>query len=244
MPFLLTTLAGISTLIGALVIFIKRKNDNIIISSLAFAGSVMVMVSISDLIPESYNLIIKNHSLFETIILILLFINVGIIISMLIDKYLPSNENKLYRVGIVSMIAIILHNIPEGIATFVTSSSNIGLGITLTLAIAAHNIPEGITIALPIYYSTNSKLKAILYTFISGLSELFGAIIAFLFLKPIVNDTNLGVLFAIIAGIMIHIASYELFPTSFKYKKNILSIISIIIGFLFILMTHNLFSTI
>ena len=243
MPFLLTTLAGISTLIGTLVIFIKRKNNNIIISSLAFAGSVMIMVSITDLIPEAYHLIIKEHTLFESIILILLFMNVGIIISMLIDKYLP-NSNELYRVGIVSMIAIILHNIPEGIATFVTSSSNIGLGITLTLAIAAHNIPEGITIALPIFYSTGSKFKAIIYTLTSGLSELFGATIAFLFLKPVINDTNLGVLFAIIEGIMIHISIYELFPTSFKYKKYGLSIISIIIGILFILITHNLFSNI
>ena len=243
MPFLLTTLAGISTLIGALIIFFKKKNNNIIISSLGFAGSVMIMVSLTDLIPEAYHLIIKDHNLFESIILILLFMNVGIIISMLIDKYLP-NTNELYRVGIVSMIAIILHNIPEGIATFVTSSSNIGLGITLALAIAAHNIPEGITIALPIYYSTNNKLKAILYTFISGLSELFGAIIAFLFLKPIINNTNLGVLFAIIAGIMIHISIYELLPTSFKYKKYGLSIIWIILGMLFILISHNLFSNI
>lgn len=243
MPFLLTTIAGISTLIGALIIFIKRKSSKIIVTSLGFAGSVMIMVSITDLIPEAYNLISKNNNLFESIFLILIFINVGIIISMLIDKYLP-NTNELYRVGIVSMIAIVLHNIPEGIATFVTSSTDISLGITLTIAIAAHNIPEGITIALPIYYSTKSRFKALFYTFVSGLSELLGAIIAFLFLKPIINDTNLGVLFAVIAGIMMHISIYELLPTSFKYKKYLLSILSIIVGIIFILINHFLFTNI
>ena len=83
---------------------------------------------------------------------------------MLIDYYLPSDivveDTKLYKVGIVSMLAIILHNIPEGIATYVTGVSNKTLAISLTIAIALHNIPEGISIAVPIYYSTKSKLKA------------------------------------------------------------------------------------
>ena len=81
------------------------------------------------------------------------------------------------------MIAMIIHNIPEGIATFITTNNDITLGISLAIAIALHNIPEGISIALPIYYSTNKKKKAIFYTLISGISEPFGAILAFLFLK-------------------------------------------------------------
>ena len=65
------------------------------------------------------------------------------------------------------MLAIILHNIPEGIATFITTTNNVKLGVALTIAIALHNIPEGISISIPIYYSTNSKLKSFIYTFIS-----------------------------------------------------------------------------
>ena len=77
---------------------------------------------------------------------------------MLIDYYLPdkpsiSSDKKLYKVGFISMIAIILHNIPEGIATFVATNSDITLGISLAIAIAMHNIPEGISISVPIYYS-------------------------------------------------------------------------------------------
>jgi len=241
MSFLLTFLASISTLFGSFLIFIKKKTDNIIICSLAFAAGVMITVSITDLIPESYNLLTSIYNNFYSILLILIFINIGIIISMIIDKYLPNN-NDLYRVGIVSMIAIILHNVPEGVITFITSSKDITLGITLALAIAAHNIPEGITISLPIYYATGNRKKALFYTFISGISEFFGAIIAFLFLKPIVNNTNLGLLFSIIAGIMIHISFYELLPLSFKYKKNKLSILFLLLGSLFIIITHFIFN--
>ena len=79
------------------------------------------------------------------------------------------------------MLSIIIHNIPEGIATFMTSASNISLGITLSIAIALHNIPEGISIAVPIYYAAGSKLKAFYYVLLSSLSEPFGAIIAYLF---------------------------------------------------------------
>lgn len=239
MPFILTLIASLSTLLGSIPIYFK-KSKNLIINSLAFAAGVMITVSITDLIPESYNLLINNHNLFETILLILIFINIGVIISMLIDKFLPSN-NELYRVGIVNMLAIILHNIPEGIATYITSSNNITLGITLTIAITAHNIPEGIGIAIPIYYATNSKIKALLYTFLSGISEFFGAIISFIFLKDIINLNNLGFLFSIIAGIMIHISIYELIPTSLKYKKYFRTFISFIIGVLFILINFLIF---
>ena len=138
--FLITTLAGLSTLIGSLIIFINNTNkDKIIISSLAFASSVMLLISITDLIPESYNMF-KNHiKLYPLIVIILISINIGIIISLFIKKYIPENNNKLYRVGVISMLAIIMHNIPEGMATFMATNTNTKLGINLSIAIALHN---------------------------------------------------------------------------------------------------------
>ena len=81
----------------------------------------------------------------------------GILFSSIIAQKIEKrakNGIKLYKIGIISMIIIILHNIPEGIITFITSSSNINLGLKLSIAIALHNIPEGISISIPIYYST------------------------------------------------------------------------------------------
>lgn len=244
--FILSFLAGISTIIGSLIIFIdKNKSNKIITSSLSFAAGVMITVSLTDLLPNSFSMILDTNNYFPKILLTLIFMVMGIIISMLIDKYLPdsNNENKdkyLYKIGIISMIAIILHNIPEGIATFITSSNNIKLGITLSVAIALHNIPEGISISVPIYHSTNNRKKALFYSAISGLSEVGGSIIAYLFLKPIITDNIMGSLYALIAGIMIHISVYELIPGAYRQSTLKYVLKYFIFGFIIMMIAHLL----
>jgi len=242
--FILTSIAGLSTLLGTIIIFInKNKSNKIITSSLSFAAGVMITVSTIDLIPEGINYLHKTFKLFPTILIILIFITIGIILSMTIDKKINiKREGELYKVGIISMLAIILHNIPEGIATFLSTESNLKLGLSLTIAIALHNIPEGISISVPIYYATGSKLKAFIYTLISGLSEPLGAILAYLFLSNIINDNIMGLLMSLIAGIMIQISLYELLPTSLKYKNKKTTIIFFIIGILFMSINHIIFN--
>ena len=171
----------------------------------------------------------------------------GIIVSALIDKYLPTdindyNNKKLYRVGVISMIAIMLHNIPEGIATFMTTSNNFNLGLSLCIAIACHNIPEGISIFTPIYFATNKKGKALLYCLISGISEPLGAVLAFLFLSSFINNFIMGILLSLIAGIMLHISFYELLPTAKKYNNKLIYYLFIIIGIIFMLINHLIFN--
>lgn len=244
--FILSFLAGISTIIGALIIFFDKKKDNRVVRvSLSFAAGVMICVSLTDLLPNCFNLILETNNIFPKLILTLIFMVIGIIISMLIDKYLPTNyENNtnddLYKIGIISMVAIVLHNIPEGIATFITSSNNLKLGLTLTIAIALHNIPEGISIAVPIYHSTNNKLKAIFYAFISGMSEVLGSLLAYFILAPFINDNIMASLYAIIAGIMIHISIYELIPGAYKEStlKGILKYF--LLGFIIMIISHLL----
>lgn len=162
---------------------------------------------------------------------------------MTIDKYLPDNtyqNSNLYRVGMISMIAIMLHNIPEGIATFLTSNHDLKLGITLAIALALHNIPEGISVAVPIYYSTGSRMKAFFYTLVSGMSEFLGAIIASIFLVGFSNDFFMGCLYAVIAGIMMHISIYELLPSSFSYRKPLQTILFFIVGIAFMFISSLL----
>lgn len=243
--FLLTFLAGSATMLGTLFIFMKFKNhDRIINIALSFAAGVMITVSLTDLIPEGMILLSTKLLMFPAINICAIFFVLGIIFSMLIDKFLPTEletNGNLYRIGIFSMLAIILHNIPEGIATFMATHDNLTLGISLATAIALHNIPEGVSISIPIYYATNSKKKSLLYTFISAISEPFGALLAFLFLSPFINDFILGILFSMIAGIMVHIAVYELIPGAFKYKQYKLTIISFTIGAFLMIINHICF---
>jgi len=239
--FILTTLAGLSTLLGTIPILIKTKKDKIIIKALSFAAGVMITVSIIDLIPEGINYLNKTFKLIPTLLITSIFIVLGIIVSMTIDKYINKDrEGELYKVGIISMIAIILHNIPEGIATYLSSEFNLKLGISLTIAIALHNIPEGISIAIPIYYGTKSRGKALIYTLFSALSEPLGALLAYLFLSKIITNNIMGLLMALIAGIMIQISFYELIPTALKYKNKKETLKYIIIGTLFMITSHLL----
>lgn len=241
MSFLLTILAGLSTTLGTIPIFIKLKNESkVIAGSLAFAGGVMLCVSVTDLVPESIFMLKTNFNGISIVILSFTFIMIGMVLSSLIDNKLPSisKDTPLYRVGIISMLAIILHNIPEGIATFISTTKDISLGLSLSLAIAMHNIPEGISISVPIYYATGSKKKALLYTILSGLSEPLGAVITYLFLLPFINDIILGLLFSLIAGIMIYISFVELLPTSNSYNEFFISKLFFIIGVMFMLLKY------
>ncbi len=240
-PFILTLLAGLSTVLGAFFILFNKDN-RILVSSLAFASSVMLSVSFLDLIPESVHLLILNTTKQAIFFKITVCILMGLILAHLVNKcsdYLKGS--KLYKVGIISMLAIILHNIPEGIATFMAGSQNVKLGLTLAIAIGLHNIPEGITIAVPIYYATGNKKKAFLYTLLSGLSEFLGALITAFFLKPYINDNILGLLFSIIAGIMIYIAIIELLPTALKYHQKRRIFLFFIIGIIIMIINSTFF---
>ena len=222
MALTLSLIAGLSTIIGSIFIFFK-KDKSILLNSFAFAAGVMITVSLIDLIPESFSYLSTYYYPFPALLFVLICFVIGVLISSFIDYYIPEN-NPIYKIGIISLIAIIMHNIPEGMATFIASNTDIKLGITLTIAIALHNIPEGITIALPIFYSTKSRKRALLYTTIAGLSEFFGALITCIFLKDYITYKFMGYLLAIIAGIMIQISFYELLPEVWKarHKRGIL----------------------
>ena len=145
----------------------------------------MITISIFSLIPKSLNLLSETYKIIPTLLITALFIILGVYLSTIIDNKVEKkvNTNSLHRLGIISALVLIIHNIPEGITTYASTTADTILGLQLTLAIALHNIPEGISIAIPIYYSTNNKLKAFLYTLIAGLSELLGALLAFIFFK-------------------------------------------------------------
>ena len=245
--FILTTLAGFATLIGVIPIFVKIKNtDKLICMACSFASGVMICVSICDLIPESLKYLRINYAGIRVILLSFIFIFIGIISSLIMDKSIDkiSHGNNLYKVGLLSMIAIIIHNIPEGIITFIVSNKNILPGISICIAIAMHNIPEGISIAIPIYYSTNSKYKAIGYTLLSAISELFGAIITYLILRYYINDLILGCILSFTAGIMLAISLEKLYPQANMYNKK-LAKISFFVGFIVMiisLLLNNLIS--
>ena len=216
LSFIISSLAGLSTLVGFIFVFFNIKDSSKFIAKcLIFSSSVMFTISLFDLIPSSYAYLIKIYNNILALLIGLIYVLFGAIMAYSINKFIKE-DNNLYKIGITSMIAIIIHNIPEGIITFMATTNNTKFGIVLAITIALHNIPEGIAISIPIYYSTGNKKMALLYTFISALSEPIGALIAFLFIDRINNNYFFSIMLLITAGIMIYLSIFELFKEGIK----------------------------
>jgi len=132
-------------------------------------------------------------------------------------------DRQLHLMGFKAAVAIALHNFPEGIAAFVAMLADPSVGATVAFAIAVHNMPEGVCVALPIYYATNSRIKAFLWALLAGISELIGALIAWIVLssaEQTVNKTVFGALFGLVGGMMIMIVISEFLPTGHRYDPE------------------------
>jgi ZIP family zinc transporter len=133
-------------------------------------------------------------------------------------------EQRLLRLGLMTALAIGIHNLPEGMATFVASMSDPARGVSVAIAIAIHNIPEGIAVAVPIYYATGSKRKALAHSFLSGSSEPVGAIVGYA-LAYFVLPEHAGV-----AGVMVFISLDQLIPNAHAYGKGHLPMYGLLAG--------------
>ena len=228
---LLSFIAGLSTILGSIFIFFNiKKKDEFICFCMSLSLSVMILISIFDLIPESIKLL-SSTSFITYILYLVIFFILGFIIVKLFSCLIEKEKgSSLYKIGLLSFLALMLHNLPEGILTFMSASYNIKLGIKVCFAIAMHNIPEGIAIAVPIYYSTKNRFKALKITFLSSLAEPLGALITYLFLKDMITKRGVGITLIIVSGIMITLSIEELLPEAKKYNKEIYIIKGIIIG--------------
>lgn len=237
LAFALTLFAGLATGIGSLVAFVaKRTNTKFLSFSLGFSAGVMVYISFMELVPEAGKVL-------NDLQLVLSFFG-GIGLIAIIDFLIPEDENpheihlaedmeknvRLKRMGIMIALSIAIHNFPEGVAAFMSGMNSLDVGIPIALAIAIHNIPEGIAVSVPIYHATGSRRKAFWYSFLSGLAEPVGALVAFLILLPFWNPMLEGVVLASVSGIMVYISIDELLPGAERFGRHHLSILGFIAG--------------
>ncbi|MDR1878253.1 MAG: zinc transporter ZupT [Bacteroidales bacterium] len=250
LAFALTLFAGLSTGIGsAIAFFAKRTSKRFLSLALGFSAGVMIYISFVELFPLAVShfeqTMDKRFS--EGFTAVAFF--AGMFLIAIIDRLIPSYENPhevksletsngqseykgLKRMGILSAIAIGIHNFPEGMATFTSSLADKEIAFPIAIAIALHNIPEGIAVSMPVYFATGNKRKAFWLSFLSGLAEVLGAVIAFVLIRFVfgVSSTVLGIMFAAVAGIMVFISIDELLPASKEYGAHHLSIYGLIAG--------------
>jgi len=256
--FIITLLAGLSTGVGgALAVIFNKPNTKVIAIALGFSAGIMIYVSMVELFLDAReNLIFELGNVAGGLLAVCSFF-AGMLLIIIIDKLVPldkalypikqTNCNKnisnyshsiLLKNGMLTAIAVGIHNFPEGMATLFSTVNNTTLGITIALAIAIHNIPEGIAVSVPIYCATGSKIKAFTISSISGLAEPLGALIGYAILYRWMDEVVLGILFAIVAGIMVFVALDKLLPTAREYGEHNLSINGLIAGM--IVMAYSL----
>ncbi len=248
--FSLTLFAGLATGVGSAIAFLTKRNSPRFLSfALGFSAGVMLYVSFVEILAKARAALVDAWGLHSGSWATVGAFFGGIGLIALIDRLVPeatnpheahtveemdgspTNRDKhLARMGLMTALAIAIHNFPEGLATFTAALQNPSLGVAIAVAIAVHNIPEGIAVSVPIFYATKSRKKAFFWSFLSGLSEPLGALVGWLLLQSLFTPATFGLLFAGVAGIMVFISLDELLPTAREYGAHHTSIVGLLMG--------------
>lgn len=247
----LTLAAGLSTGIGSCIAFFAKKTNKKFLSvTLGFSAGVMLYISFVEIFFKGQKILTATLGSPKGQWLNTLCFFAGIAVIAIIDKLVPEFENphehhlveelsdnkskndfnKLHKTGIMTALAIGIHNFPEGLATFISTLHDPIAGISIAFAIAIHNIPEGIAVSIPVFYATGSRKKAFAYSFLSGISEPIGALVGYFLILPFMSEIVMGCIFGFIAGIMVFISLDQLLPAAREYGEHHLSIYGLIAG--------------
>lgn len=269
LSFGLTLIVGLSMGLGSLLSFIvNERNKRFLALSLSFSAGIMIYASFMAILPEGIHLIEDELGHDKSWIALAGFFG-GMFAIAVIEKLVHKlagdyhghhhehqhqinhedhgnnhhdhNGKHLSKLGLMSAVAIAIHNLPEGLTIFTTGLRDISMAIPIAAAVILHNIPLSIAISVPIYYSTGSKKKAFVYSLLVGLCQPFGAFIGYVVLSQLFNDLLFGILFSIVAGIMIFVSLDELMPASQKDEDHHISVYGAIAGMIIMALSLNFF---
>ncbi|WP_232548411.1 zinc transporter ZupT [Propioniciclava soli] len=233
-------LAGLATSIGgALALGRRTLRRSWLAVMLAFAAGAMLIVSFVQAIPLGLTALQASFGESAAHLLLWASFFTGIGLVLAVDRLLPVQLNpnetaggdvsstgdqlrtgRLLRSGLLVAGVLALHNLPEGMATFVATYADPGVGLPLAVAIAIHNVPEGIAVAAPVYAATGSRTQAFWWATASGLTEPLGALLAASLLAWVVPPVFFGVVYGLVAGMMVFLALDELLPGAWRYQTD------------------------
>ena len=248
----MNTLIGIlipllGTTLGAACVFFIKKELNQLVSKclLGFASGVMIAASVWSLIIPAIDMSSNMNKL--AFLPAAIGVLVGIIFMLILDKLIPhihldndkpeGMKSERLRKTTMLVLAVVLHNIPEGMAVGIVFAGAMNTGEAITIAgafalsigIAIQNFPEGAIISLPLKSEGVSKGKSFLYGFASGIVEPIGALLTIIFSKALTPMMPYFLSFA--AGAMIYVVVEELIPEASKDEHSNISTIGFAIGF-------------
>jgi ZIP family zinc transporter len=233
--------AGLATGAGALpVLFTKQISDRLLDIMLGFAAGVMLAAT-------SFSLLVPSIDLGGPWIAVVGLL-VGAIVLHLIDRFIPhfspafgpeGPPSKLSRVWLF-VLAITIHNFPEGLAVGVSfGSGDIATGLVVATAIGLQNMPEGLAVALPLVREGYSRRKALWYGTLTGLVEPLGGLLGVAIVAISRPLLPWGLAFA--AGAMLFVIADEMIPESHKKGYQREATFGLIAGFVIMMLLDVIF---
>ncbi len=233
---MLSAVAGLATTLGSVAgLVVRRPGPWFMSFILGFSAGVMLLVSFVELLRSGIEVagFLAGMAAFFG----------GMLFMLLLDFFIPHEykaehsevasspgARRLMRTGLLIALGIGIHNLPEGMVALAGALYDRELGVAIAVAIAIHNIPEGLAVSVPVYAATGSRSKAFWWSFLSGVSEPVGAVLAAFVLMPFLTPTLLGVVMAAVAGVMVFISIDELIPVAFSYRREHAAVTGVIVG--------------
>ena len=234
---------GGATVLGALIgLLFKKESHKLNDALLAFAGGVMLCAAVVGLIIPSIN---EGDKL--SIVITLLGIIFGAVFISVIDRLVPhlhrlsgvdleKHPDKTASINkiLLFVIAIAIHNLPEGIAAGVSfGTDNVSRGFSVAGGIALQNIPEGMIIITPMISSGISKKRTFFIAFLTGLIEVVGTFIGYFAVS--ISSMILPFMLAFAGGTMLYVISDEVIPETHAHGNERLATYMLLFGFIVML---------
>ncbi|MDD4706146.1 MAG: ZIP family metal transporter [Bacilli bacterium] len=227
---LITLIVGMFFLLGTFISLYTKNQKNLISFSVGISFIVLILLIIIDILPESIELFSSNKFL-----KIMLGVIIGLGILYILDRFIPhhhdNKKNNLVHIGIMTSIAIIIHNIIEGAGIFSVAQTNLKAGLIYAFGVILHNIPFGIKITAMLKDTNKNKMWK--YIFLLIISPLIGGLSIYIF-NDFLSDEKIGYVLSITIGMIIYIVFFELLKL-LKNNFNKYSIWGILIGILLML---------
>lgn len=225
---LATTLAGLSTALGGALGALRRPGRRGMAFAMGFGAGVMLSISLMDMLPAALGKYLAAFPPLRAGAMAASLVLLGLAAGALLDRLLPEEaafgrpgeEGRVLRSALVTALALVAHNLPEGVMTLFASLEDPSVGTRLAVAIGLHNLPEGLAVALPVYYATRSRAKAAAAALASGLAEPAGALLAWTALGGCITAGLVTGLAALVSGVMCWVSVAELLPTGLSMARR------------------------
>ncbi len=230
-------IVSLMSFIGILALSIKKKTlQKSFFPMIGFAAGAMLGAAFFDLLPEAIEYEIPN-----TFVYVLL----GILFFFATEKFIfwhhHHSKSEIHSFTYMNLLGDGIHNFLDGVVITASFMHSINLGLVTTLAILLHEIPQEISDFSILIYGGFSKIKAMLFNFLSALTSVVGALLAYLYFSSVQNIVPYLMLFA--AGGFMYISCTDLFPEMKKesdFKSSAKQLIAILIGIIVILFVSKI----